>query len=164
MLLRRSDPLILPVIWKRVRRLAINLGILPLNWNTEDIAILEFGAILHDIGKNRCSQPGIEENRSTNRRRVGLLMRKHPEIGAKNVGRLWTTYKAAIPYVFITTSGGTGVDIRQDWLGEKDPKGRAACWAIVDAFDAMTTNRPYHTSCRQQNALDRAGSLSRRLL
>ena len=35
---------------ERVRRLALNLSF-ALNWNTEDIAILELGAILHDIGK-----------------------------------------------------------------------------------------------------------------
>jgi len=35
---------------ERVRRLALT-WLFALNWNTEDIAILEFGAILHDIGK-----------------------------------------------------------------------------------------------------------------
>jgi HD-GYP domain-containing protein (c-di-GMP phosphodiesterase class II) len=34
----------------RVRRLALSLGF-ALNWSAEAIAVLEFGAILHDIGK-----------------------------------------------------------------------------------------------------------------
>jgi HD-GYP domain-containing protein (c-di-GMP phosphodiesterase class II) len=66
---------------ERVRRLALNQAF-ALDWKNEDILILEFGAILHYIGKIivpsrvlRKTGPLDEEE--------WKLMRQHPEMGQR---------------------------------------------------------------------------------
>ncbi len=66
---------------ERVRRLALNLAFV-LNWNTEDIAILEFGAILHDIGKIVVPSQVLKKTGPLTKDEW-VLMRQHPVVGAK---------------------------------------------------------------------------------
>ncbi len=135
---------------ERVRRLALNLAF-ALNWNTEDIAILEFGSILHDIGKIVVPSQVLKKTGPLTKEEW-LLMRKHPEIGAKMLEGV-DHLKAAIPYVLCHHEWWNGSGYPAGLKGEKIPR-EGRLLAIADAFDAMTTNRPYHSSMPIADALD----------
>jgi len=135
---------------ERVRRLALNLAF-ALNWNTEDIAILEFGAILHDIGKIVVPSQVLKKTGPLTKEEW-ILMRRHPEIGAKMLEGV-DHLKAAVLYVLNHHEWWNGSGYPAGLKGEKIPR-EGRLLAIVDAFDAMTTNRPYHSSMPAADALD----------
>ncbi len=135
---------------ERVRRLALNLAF-ALDWSMEEIAILEFGAILHDIGKiivpshvlNKTGPLDGDEWK---------LMRQHPEAGAKMLESV-AHLRPAIPYVLYHHELWNGNGYPFGLKGKQIPR-EGRLLAIVDAFDAMTTNRPYHVSISAQEGLD----------
>jgi putative two-component system response regulator len=135
---------------ERVRRLAISLAF-ALDWKTEDIAILEFGAILHDVGKiivpsNVLKKTGPLTDAEWK------VMRQHPEAGAKMLEGV-DHLRAAIPYVLCHHENWNGSGYPAGMKGEAIPcEGRLL--TIVDVFDAMTSNRPYHASMSAKDALD----------
>jgi putative two-component system response regulator len=133
---------------ERVRRLALNLAF-ALNWEQEDIAVLEFGAILHDIGKIIVPSRVLKKTGPLNEEEW-KLMRQHPEAGVKMLEGV-DHLKAAIPYVLSHHEWWNGSGYPQGLKGEKIPR-EGRLLAIVDAFDAMTTNRPYHTSMSPEEA------------
>jgi putative two-component system response regulator len=135
---------------ERVRRLALNLAF-ALNWNTEDIAILEFGAILHDIGKIVVPSQVLKKTGPLTKEEW-MLMRQHPEVGAKMLEGV-DHLKAAVPYVLNHHEWWNGSGYPGGLKGEKIPR-EGRLLAIADAFDAMTTNRPYHSSMPASDALD----------
>jgi putative two-component system response regulator len=135
---------------ERVRRLALNLAF-ALDWENEQIVFLEFGAILHDIGKIivpsrvlRKTGPLDEEE--------WKLMRQHPDAGAKMLEGV-DHLKAAIPYVLNHHEWWNGSGYPKGLSGDKIPR-EGRLLAIVDAFDAMTTNRPYHISMMAKEAIE----------
>ena len=135
---------------ERVRRLALNLAF-ALNWNTEDIAILEFGAILHDIGKIVVPSQVLKKTGPLTKEEW-KLMRQHPEVGAKMLEGV-DHLRAAVPYVLNHHEWWNGSGYPGGLKGEKIPR-EGRLLAIADAFDAMTTNRPYHSSMPAVDALD----------
>ncbi len=135
---------------ERVQRLALNLA-LALNWNAEDIAVLEFGAILHDIGKIAIPSQVLKKTGPLDKEEW-KLMRQHPEIGAKMLERV-DHLRSAIPYVLCHHEWWNGSGYPVGLKGLKIPR-EGRLLAIVDAYDAMTTNRPYHDSMSPVDALD----------
>jgi putative two-component system response regulator len=135
---------------ERVRRLALNLAF-ALNWNTEDIAILEFGAILHDIGKIVVPSQVLKKTGPLTKEEW-KLMRQHPEVGAKMLEGV-DHLRAAVPYVLNHHEWWNGSGYPGGLKGEKIPR-EGRLLAIADAFDAMTTNRPYHSSMPAVDSLD----------
>jgi len=135
---------------ERVRCLALELGS-ALNWNTEDTATLELGAILHDIGKIAIPSQVLKKTGSLDKEEW-KLMRQHPEIGAKMLEGV-DHLRAAIPYVLCHHEWWNGSGYPAGLKGLKIPR-QGRLLAIVDAYDAMTTNRPYHDSMPAIDALD----------
>jgi putative two-component system response regulator len=135
---------------ERVRRLALNLAF-ALNWNTEDIAILEFGAILHDIGKIVVPSQVLKKTGPLTKEEW-KLMRQHPEVGAKMLEGV-DHLRAAVPYVLNHHEWWNGSGYPAGLKGETIPR-EGRLLAIADAFDAMTSNRPYHSSMSAVDALD----------
>jgi putative two-component system response regulator len=135
---------------ERVRRLALNLAF-ALNWSNEDIAILEFGAILHDIGKIIVPSLVLKKTGPLNEEEW-KLMRKHPEVGAKMLEGV-DHLRAAIPYVLYHHEWWNGNGYTRGLKGDEIPR-EGRLLAIVDAFDAMTTNRPYHSSMSAEAGLE----------
>jgi len=134
---------------ERVRRLALNLAF-ALNWSTEDNAFLEFGAILHDIGKIIVPSHVLKKTGPLDEEEW-KLMRKHPEAGAKMLEGV-NHLRPAIPYVLYHHELWNGKGYPFGLKGEEIPR-EGRLLAIVDAFDAMTTNRPYHFSMLAEEAL-----------
>jgi len=133
----------------RVRRLALSLGF-ALNWNAEEIAILEFGAVLHDIGKIMVPRSVLTTAGPLDDEEWDL-MRQHPQVGAhmlEGVDHL----RPAIPYVLYHHEWWNGGGYPFGLKGaDTPPEGRLL--AIVDAFDAMTSNRPYRKGLSVADAL-----------
>jgi putative two-component system response regulator len=135
---------------ERVRRLALNLAF-ALDWANEEIVILEFGAILHDIGKIIVPSRVLKKTGPLDEDEW-KLMRQHPEAGVKMLEGV-DHLKAAIPYVLCHHEWWNGSGYPMGLSGDKIPR-EGRLLAIVDAFDAMTTNRPYHISMMAKEAIE----------
>ncbi len=119
------------------RKLAEALG-----WSSEDLTLLEFGALLHDIGKitipeNILNKPGP----LTPQERA--IMREHPQRGAE-ILRHVSHLRPTIPYILYHHERWDGKGYPEGLRGEAIPR-EGRLLAIVDAYDAMTTRRPYRT-------------------
>jgi response regulator RpfG family c-di-GMP phosphodiesterase len=116
-----------------------------------DLSNLAAGARFHDIGKI-----GIPDGILL---KVAPLdpgewseMRRHPELGASLIGRIRFLSQAR-ELVLSHHERYDGKGYPRRLSGQKIPLG-ARIFAVADAFDAMTTNRPY----RQAMAFDDARS------
>jgi putative two-component system response regulator len=135
---------------ERVRRLALNLAF-ALDWENEQIVFLEFGAILHDIGKITVPSKVLKKTGPLDEGEW-KLMRQHPEAGAKMLEGV-DHLRSAIPYVLYHHEWWNGSGYPTGLKGENIPR-EGRLLAIVDAFDAMTTNRPYHVSMLAKDAIE----------
>lgn len=111
-----------------------------LKWDDARCNTLEFGAILHDIGKIAVPE-AILSKRGPLSEDEWTEMRKHPEVGRHMISGI--PYLApAIPMVLSHHErwDGTGYP---DGLAGSDIPEDARLLSVVDTFDAMTTNRPY---------------------
>jgi HD-GYP domain-containing protein (c-di-GMP phosphodiesterase class II) len=120
-----------------------------LGWDENRIAGLRFGAPLHDIGKVSV--------RSEVMRKSGPLtmaelqeIRMHPAAGAALIGPLRFAHEA-IPYVLFHHERWDGGGYPSGLSGSSIPI-EARLIGVADAFDAMTSARPY----RQPLSTDRA--------
>jgi putative two-component system response regulator len=117
------------------RALAEQLG-----WDGVRLEILEFGAILHDIGKIYIPESVLRKESSLSDEEWAE-MRKHPEVGALMIRDI--PYLApAIPLVLHHHERWDGTGYPAELNGEDIPEG-ARLLAVADAFDAMTSDRPY---------------------
>jgi len=118
---------------------------------TEDLML---AAILHDIGKI-----GIDD---AILRKGGVLtaaeerlMRRHPEIGARILGYV-KEMRGVIPGVRHHHERFDGGGYPDGLKGEEIPLS-ARIIAVVDAFDALTTNRPYKEAIGRDAAAEELG-------
>ena len=134
---------------ERVCSFAMNLAS-ALNWNQEALGILELGAILHDIGKINIPVKILKKTGPLNEAEWNT-MRLHPIAGAKMLEGV-DHLMPAIPYVLSHHEWWNGSGYPNGLAGEDIPiEGRLL--AIADAFDAMTTDRPYHVGMTRDEAL-----------
>jgi HD-GYP domain-containing protein (c-di-GMP phosphodiesterase class II) len=121
-----------------------------LEWEEERIEVLRLGAALHDVGKVNV-RPGLLDK--PGRLDPGELeaIRAHPVEGAwliSGVGSL----TGALPYVLFHHErwDGNGYPTRRS--GRDIPvEGRLL--AVADAFDAMTSERPYRPALTRSEAV-----------
>jgi putative two-component system response regulator len=133
----------------RVQRQALSLGS-ALGWKSEEIAILEFGAILHDIGKIMVPRNVLTKTASLTDNEW-VVMRLHPQVGAQMLEGV-DHLRPAIPYVFYHHEWWNGKGYPFGLEGTAIPR-EGRLLAIVDAFDAMTSDRPYRKSLSVADAL-----------
>ena len=126
---------------------------------------LEHGVLLHDIGKIGIPdaillKPGPLTPEEWK------IMRTHPEIGKRVIENI-PFLRGAVPIVYHHHEKWDGTGYPRGLKGEEIPLG-ARIFAVVDAFDAMTFDRPYsqgHLLRRGQGrdqALRRARTSTRR--
>lgn len=121
-----------------------------LGWPKERITVLELGGHLHDVGKigvpdavlNKAGKLTVEEFE---------LMKAHPEIG-EQILRGNDFLEALLPYVLFHHERYDGKGYPKGLAGEAIPiEGRLL--AVSDAFDAMTSTRPYRKGMDPEAAI-----------
>jgi putative two-component system response regulator len=120
-----------------------------LTWDDARCDNLEFGAILHDIGKiavreSILSKPGPLTKDET------AEMRQHPQVGGRMVEGI-PYLVAAVPIVLYHHERWDGTGYSAGLKGEAIPE-EARLLAVVDTFDAMTSDRPYHPAYPAEQA------------
>jgi len=117
----------------------------------QEIEDIRVAALLHDVGKLDVSIDVI--------RKAGKLdddeweqLKKHPEHGANIVRSVGGLLSNAVPLILFHHEqyGGNGYYKRK---GEQIPLGSRII-AVADAFDAMTTDRPYQKARQSWEALE----------
>jgi putative two-component system response regulator len=126
---------------ERVQQLALELA-RALGWPAEALAVLEFGALLHDLGKILVPRAVLNKSAKLEPDEWAAL-RRHPEDGAHMLAGV-DHLRAAVPYVLHHHERWDGQGYPHRLAGDKIPvEGRLL--AVVDAYDAMTSERPYRT-------------------
>lgn len=133
----------------RVTHLAVKLG-QALGYSTEQLKVLERGAWLHDIGKIGISD-SILHKPGPLTEEEWKIMKLHPDIGARIV--------AGIPFLEDTIQ--LIRHHQERWDGSGYPNGLkgenipelARLFSVIDAFDALTSNRPYRKKITGNEAM-----------
>ena len=135
---------------RRVMLLAEAIAV-RLGWDEQRIEGLRLGARLHDVGKLAISARVLAKPGPLDEHEVRLV-RTHPLVGARLVGAVGGRL-AALPYVLYH---------HERWDGGGYPTGRAGdaiplearVLAVADAYDAMTSSRPYRRPVTAERALE----------
>jgi len=124
---------------QRVVRCAVAIG-KAMGISAEEMASLEVGALLHDIGKVGVSDQILRKNGPLTAEEW-LEMRKHPEIGFGLTSRI-SFLDHASPIVRHHHERWDGTGYPDGLCGENIPLA-ARIFAVADSFDAMVSDRPY---------------------
>ena len=111
-----------------------------LGWDAAQLNALEFGAILHDIGKISVRE-AILCKTGPLKSDEWREMREHPIVGARMLEGI-PYLASAIPVVLYHHERWDGSGYPDGLAGEAIPVD-ARLLAVVDTFDAMTSDRPY---------------------
>jgi diguanylate cyclase (GGDEF)-like protein len=121
-----------------------------MGWQGTELALLRMAAMLHDVGK-----VGIPD---AILRKAGALteeefdqMRLAPVTGAELVGRV-EGLGPIVPWIYHAHEHMDGSGYPEGLRGEVIPLASRII-AVADAFDAMTTNRPYRAALSREDAM-----------
>ena len=116
-------------------RVAVWLG-----WDERRLRALRLGGPVHDLGKVMISPENLRKRGPLEPAEIAEIQ-KHPAAGARLIGPIWPAQEA-LPFVLYHherwdgtgyPTGRSGIDIPEE----------ARVLAVADAFDAMTSMRPY---------------------
>jgi putative nucleotidyltransferase with HDIG domain len=134
---------------QRVRRVSLAIG-RELRLSAKQLGALATAALFHDIGKigmpdSVLTKPGKLD------RAEAAIMREHVTRGAEIVSRI-TSLKDSVPAIRHHHERWDGLGY-PDRLSGKEIPVEAAIIAIADAWDAMTTDRPYANALDMEEAM-----------
>jgi putative nucleotidyltransferase with HDIG domain len=121
-----------------------------LGWSAEQLASLRIGGPLHDIGKLAVSDQVLRKEGCLDPDELAQI-REHPKNGARLLLRM-AALREAIPYVLYHHERWDGSGYPSGKSGEQIPV-EARVLAVADAFDAMTSDRPYRRALTRAHAL-----------
>ncbi len=121
-----------------------------LGWDRERIASLRFGAPLHDIGKVTVRREVLGKAGPLTPDEL-VEIQHHPRAGAALVRPLRSA-RQALPYVLFHHEHWDGGGYPAGLHGRSIPL-EARILAVADAFDAMTSPRPYRRPLSLRPAL-----------
>jgi putative nucleotidyltransferase with HDIG domain len=121
-----------------------------LGWSEERLASLRVGGPLHDIGKLTVSDEVLRKEGRLDASELEQI-REHPKVGAKILLRM-SAFRDALPYVLYHHERWDGSGYPSGRSGEEIPL-EARVLAIADAFDAMTSDRPYRRALTHEEAV-----------
>jgi putative nucleotidyltransferase with HDIG domain len=109
------------------------------------------GALLHDIGKMAIPD-SILQKKGKLTDTEWEIMQTHPEIAHKILSKIEYLASAIdIPYCHHEKWEGTGYP--RKLKGEEIPMS-ARIFAVVDVYDALTSDRPYRKAWKKEDALE----------
>lgn len=133
----------------RVSQIAVELG-REFGLSTNQLKALKRGALLHDIGKIGVSDTILHKPGPLSESEW-KAMRLHPDIGARIVDEI-PFLQETIPVIRYHQERWDGSGYPLGLSGKEIPL-LARIFAAVDAFDALTSNRPYRTMITMEEAM-----------
>jgi HD-GYP domain-containing protein (c-di-GMP phosphodiesterase class II) len=130
-------------------RYAVELG-KAAGLSPQELADLEYGALLHDIGKIGVDDVILKKTGPLTEQEWEI-MRQHPAVGY-NVLKSLDFLETALPVVLHHQERYDGHEYPHGLKGEQIPL-LARIFSVADSFDAMTSNRPYRRAMRPEQAL-----------
>jgi HD-GYP domain-containing protein (c-di-GMP phosphodiesterase class II) len=121
-----------------------------IGWDEHQLRTLEIGAPLHDIGKVTISEALLRKRGPLQPQELAEI-RTHPAAGAKLISPVGPA-RDALPYVLYHHEHWDGGGYPTGRAGTEIPEG-ARLLAVADAFDAMTSTRPYRRALPTSRAL-----------
>jgi len=112
-----------------------------LGFSREEIQTIQYAAILHDIGKLGVSEKILNKPGSLTPEEW-VYIKKHPLMGAKILEGI-DSLKEASRLIYYHHERYNGKGYPERLKGEDIPRG-ARILAVIDAYDAMISKRPYH--------------------
>jgi len=127
--------------------------------NNEELADLEISCLLHDVGKIKIPDAILRKTSKLNAAEYREIM-LHPDYGSDILSRAPSLHKYIAP-VRHHHEWFNGHGYPDKLIGEGIPL-FAAIISIADAYDAMTSERPYRTALSREEALQELIVLSGR--
>jgi response regulator RpfG family c-di-GMP phosphodiesterase len=125
-------------VWYMAELIARQMG-----WSEDKLWEVRMGGILHDIGKIGVPDAILNKPEALTQEEFEI-MKQHPACGAKILEGI-SFLKPALPYVLYHHERFDGTGYPYGLVGEAIPiQGRLM--AVVDTFDAITSDRPYRKS------------------
>src|SRR5437870_9199760 len=121
-----------------------------LGWDEERLELLHVGGPLHDIGKLGISDEVLTKPGRLDEHELAQI-REHPKLGARILLRV-AALRGALPYVLYHHERWDGNGYPTGRAGEQIPL-EARVLAVADAFDAMTSDRPYRRALDHEAAV-----------
>jgi putative nucleotidyltransferase with HDIG domain len=121
-----------------------------LDWDAERVASLRLGALLHDVGKVSVRRDVLCKPGPLTLDELAEI-RTHPRAGAELVQPLRPA-QHVLPYVLFHHERWDGSGYPAGLRGASIPL-EARLLAVADAFDAMTSPRPYRRALTPERAL-----------
>ncbi len=134
----------------RVSRYAVGIG-KQLGLDSAMLHTLRFAAELHDIGKIAIKEAIIDKSSKLTEEEYETV-KKHPELGV-DILRPIRFLKPVLPIILHHHERYDGTGYPNGMRGDSIPLG-ARILNLADAFDAMTTQRPYNKPMSLSEALD----------
>ena len=121
-----------------------------MEWDEDRLKIVEMGGILHDVGKIGIEDAILRKQAELSEEEVEQ-MQFHPEIGTRIV-RDVEFLKPVVPFILYHQEQYDGTGHPYQLKGDEIPiEGRLL--AVADAFDAMTSDRPYRKAMPADKAI-----------
>jgi len=121
-----------------------------MGWSEEQLSSLEIGALLHDVGKIGVADAILRKPGPLSAAEYAEI-KMHPEVGRRMLQGI-AYLESAIPGVLYHHERYDGQGYPAQLSGPEIPlAGRIM--AVADAFDAMTSDRPYRRAMSPQAAL-----------
>jgi diguanylate cyclase (GGDEF)-like protein len=139
---------------ENVSLIALKLG-RALNLNSEQLGILETAALVHDIGKIAMDDAIINKMGSLTQNEYEEVKR-HPEVGYQ-ILKLVNNYSGLSEYVLYHHENWDGSGYPRGLKGENIPL-ISRLISIADAYEAMTSKRPFREKYSHAEALERIRS------
>jgi len=134
---------------EEVTRLAVQLA-RELGWSGSDLEMLEFTALLHDVGKIAVPDYILRKVEPLKPNEWNII-RLHPYHSAQIVKPI-ASLQRIIPWIYHHQERWDGTGYPDGLKGEDIPLASRII-AVVDAFNAMTTERPYRKALSVKRAL-----------